>query len=33
MDDVAEGVRAIIGNPDLAMFTGLGMRRHLRGVH
>jgi hypothetical protein len=25
MDNVAEGVRAIIGNPDLAMFTGLGM--------
>jgi hypothetical protein len=25
MDDVAEGVRAIIGKPDLAMFTGLGM--------
>jgi hypothetical protein len=25
MDDVAEGVRAIIGNRDLAMFTGLGM--------
>ncbi|MCE3277015.1 MAG: transporter [Propionibacteriaceae bacterium] len=25
MDDVAEGVRVIIGNRDLAMFTGLGM--------
>ncbi|HJQ87081.1 MAG TPA: MFS transporter [Propionibacteriaceae bacterium] len=25
MDDVAEGARVIIGNPDLAMFTGLGM--------
>jgi Na+/melibiose symporter-like transporter len=25
MGDVAEGVRAIIGNRDLAMFTGLGM--------
>jgi len=29
MDDVAEGVRAIIGNRDLAMFTGLGMAQTL----
>jgi len=29
MGDVAEGVRAIIGNRDLAMFTGLGMAQTL----